>query len=143
MQDVTCTVNTQHDCYRHKCQTTGARYVYQERIQTEKTTPVVEHLTDPNDLILNTAQMRDAIHVQNFRIASTPLDEERIIQESVARTINQRKSATDGASATGRGRGRGVRGRGQGRGSNLGVAQDAQEGSSGHRSAQVPQGHGT
>ena len=103
----------------------------------------MEHLTDPNDLILNTAQMRDAIHVQNFRIPSTPLDEERIIQESVTRAINQRKSATDGASGTGRGRGRGrgARGRGQGRGSNLGVA--AQEGSSGHRSAQVPQGHGT
>jgi hypothetical protein len=96
LQDIACTVNTQHDCCHAKCQTNGVRYVYQERIQTEIRVPVVEHRVDPDDLILNTAQMRDAVHVQKFRIPSTPLDEERVIQESVASAINQRKSATDG-----------------------------------------------
>lgn len=140
MQDVACTVNTQHDCWRYKCQTTGVRYVYQERMRTEKTTSVVEHLTEPNDLILNTAQMHDAPYVQKFRIASTPLDEERVIHESVARAINQRKSVTDRTSGNGRGRGRGGRGRGLGHGSDLVV--DRLEGSSGHGRARG-RGRGT
>lgn len=104
-------------------------------MRTEITSPVVEHLTDPNDLILNIAQMRDASHVQKFRIPSTPLEEERIIQESVARAINQRKSAEIRTAGAGGGRGRGGRGRGgrgQVRGSSNPLSADmvAGEGSS-------------
>jgi len=130
LQDIPCTVNTQHDCSRNKCQTSGIRYVYQECMQTAMTTPVVEHLTNPDDLILNTAQMRDATHLQKFRIPSTALDEEMVIQESVAHAINQRKSAADGTSRPGKGRGRAGRGRGVVHGSNLAI--DRMEGSSRH-----------
>ena len=72
-----------------------------------------------NDLILNTAQMRDAVHLQRFRIPSTPLNEEIVIQESVAQAIDQWKVAGERASGSrgGRGRGRGGQGgRGQGHG---------------------------
>lgn len=103
------------------------RYVYQERIRTDKTTRVVEHLSNPNDLILNTAQMRDATHVQKFRIPSIPLDEDRVIQKSVSRAINQRKSVNDATSQ--RVQGQGGRGRGLAQGSSSAV--DRQEGSSG------------
>lgn len=112
-------MNTQHDCHRNGCQTSGICYVYQERIRTDITTPVVEHLINPNDLILNTAQMRDAVHLQKFRIPSTPLNKEIVIQESVARAIDQRKMAGERASGScgGRGQGRGGQGgRGQGHG---------------------------
>ena len=93
-------MNTQHDCHRNGCQTSGIRYVYQERIRTDITTPVVEHLINPNDLILNTAQMRDAVHLQRFRIPSTPLNEEIVIQESVAQAIDQWKVAGERASGS-------------------------------------------
>lgn len=93
-------------------------------MQTGMTTPVVEHLTNPNDLILNTAQMRDAIHLQKFQIHSTALDEDTVIQESIARAINKRKTAEAGSYGTRRGRGRGGRGHGVLHGSNI-------EGSSG------------
>ena len=77
-------------------------------MHTDITMPMVEHLTNPNDLILNTAQMCDATHLQKFQISSMPLDEETVIQESVARAINQRKSTTvDGSSGTGQGQGHG------------------------------------
>lgn len=45
------------------------------------------------DLILNTAQMRDAVHVQRFRIPFQALDEVSIIQESVAREVAAQKQA--------------------------------------------------
>ncbi|KAJ3509457.1 hypothetical protein NLJ89_g5213 [Agrocybe chaxingu] len=34
--DIVCTLNTQHECERHNCQTSGLRYVYQERVQTRQ-----------------------------------------------------------------------------------------------------------
>lgn len=62
----------------------NARHVYQERERTEQTRPEVAHHT-LNDLVLNTAQMRDAIHVQKFRLRSSFPDEGQIITTSTAR----------------------------------------------------------
>ena len=79
----------------------------------------MEHLINPNDLILNTAQMQDAVYLQKFHIPSTPLNEEIVIQESVVRAIDQWKVAGERASGScgGRGRGQGGQGgRGQGHG---------------------------
>ena len=70
--------------------------------------------------------MRDATIIQKFRIPSIPLNEERVIQESVARAINQRKSVNEATSH--RVQGRGGRGHGLGQGSNSAV--DRPEGSS-------------
>jgi hypothetical protein len=79
----------------------------------------VEHLRNPNDLVLNTAQMRDAIYVQEYRINSQPLDAESVIQEGAARVIDARKTAdlmsnettTNNRGRQGRGRARGASGR--------------------------------
>jgi hypothetical protein len=78
----------------------------------------VEHLRNPNDLVMNTAQMRDAIYVQRYRINSQPLDVESVIQEGAARIIDARKTAdlmsnepTNSRGRQGRGRGRGASGR--------------------------------
>jgi hypothetical protein len=68
-------------------------------------------------LVLNTAQMRDAVHVQHYRINSQPLDANSVIQEGAARVVDARKTAdsmsNDTATRGGRGRGRG-RGRARG-----------------------------
>jgi hypothetical protein len=43
--------------------------------------------------MLNTAQMRDAIHVQRYRLRSPILDEEGIIMASAAREVASQKAA--------------------------------------------------
>ncbi|KAF8180356.1 hypothetical protein BJ912DRAFT_1023704 [Pholiota molesta] len=105
ISNILCTVNTPHNCDRNHCTANGFQYIYQERVQTSHRRPIVLHEAHPNDLILNTAQMRDAVHVQNFRIPSPPItaaEEERMIHDAVAATINARKAPTS--------RGRGARG---------------------------------
>ncbi|KAF4609714.1 hypothetical protein D9613_011993 [Agrocybe pediades] len=104
--DILCTVNTQHNCLEYDCRPTGFRHVYQERVQTG-TRASIQHSGNLGDKILNTAQMRDAIYVQQFRIPSTPLDEDTIVVESVARTIDQRRTADKGSTTSTRLPGRG------------------------------------
>lgn len=77
--------------------------------------------------------MRDGAHLHNFRVQSQPLDSARVVEESVAKFVDERKatqsgSGPSGSSGRGRGRGRararargvsgpeGSRGRGQGHG---------------------------
>jgi hypothetical protein len=67
--------------------------VYQERERTDQTQPMVSHSKHPEDLMLNTAQMRDAIHVQAYRVRSPDLDEEGIIMASAAREVAAQKVA--------------------------------------------------
>lgn len=45
------------------------------------------------DLILNTAQMQDAIHLQQFQVPFQTLNEDSIVQESVAREVVAQKQA--------------------------------------------------
>lgn len=132
-----CTVNTAHNCPRNNCSSNGFQYIYQERVQTAHQRSVVLHSAQPDDRVLNTAQMRDAEFLQRFRLPSatlTPADEEQLLHDSVTVTINARKAAgaaaTGGGVPRGRGRGRGgspaegsalgPRGRGRGRGIGIG-----------------------
>ncbi|KAF9559655.1 hypothetical protein CPC08DRAFT_595059, partial [Agrocybe pediades] len=87
LTDLLCTVNTQHNCFKYDCRPTGFRHVYQERVQTSNTVPTIIHTGDKDDIILNTAQMRDAVYLQHFRIPTIPLNETTVIEESIARTI--------------------------------------------------------
>jgi hypothetical protein len=86
-------VNVQHNCAQYQCATTHVRHVYQEREQTDQTQPLVSHSKHPKDLMLNTAQMRDAIHVQRYRLRSPDLDEADIIMASAAREVAAQKAA--------------------------------------------------
>lgn len=63
----------------------------QERELTQHTRPVVSH-SAPGDVVLNTAQMRDAIHLQKFRIASPELDGDMVLTESAVREFNISKT---------------------------------------------------
>lgn len=42
--------------------------------------------------MLNTAQMRDAIYIQHFRIRPQPLDRQRALEEGAAREVNSQKA---------------------------------------------------
>ena len=133
-KDVICTVNTQHECEKYGCQPTGSRLVRQERVNTSMVVPVVEHSNHSECKVLNSAQMRDALHTSRFRIPSHPLNFETTVLKSAAKEIDKQKNleSSTGRITTGRGRGRGRRGvsstsgsqqsmgLGQGRGRGLG-----------------------
>lgn len=88
-------MNIQHNCADNKCNTLGSRPVYQERQLTEQTRPAVSHIRTTDDLVLNTAQMRDAIHLQHFRVSSDTLDVDHIIHQSAIKELASLKvSAT-------------------------------------------------
>ncbi|KAJ7751599.1 hypothetical protein B0H16DRAFT_1839904 [Mycena metata] len=87
-----CTVNVQHNCIDNNCGPTGSQPVYQERVKTTQTRAHIAHLRNVDDIVLNTAQMRDAIHVQRFRVAAEPLDFETVALESAAKELKARKA---------------------------------------------------
>jgi predicted ABC-class ATPase len=87
-KDLLCTVNVQHNCAEQHCKATGHRDIYQERQLTTHTQPTVAHNRVPNDLVLNTAQMQDAIHVQGFRITSESLDLDDIVHQSAVNELS-------------------------------------------------------
>jgi hypothetical protein len=90
-QDLLCTVNVQHNCLENNCAPTGSVPVFQERTKTTRTIARVVHVRNVDDVVLNTAQMRDAIHVQPFRLDSTPMDREVVINQSAAKEVAARK----------------------------------------------------
>lgn len=71
--------------------------MYQERTCTEQMEVFIEHITNPDDIVLNTAQMRDAIHVQKFRVASEILDLDDIVMQSAVKELASRKEDVSAA----------------------------------------------
>lgn len=78
----------------------STRAVYQERQRTTLTVNEVLHCGRTDDLVLNTAQMRDAWHVQKFRIQSEVLDEDNIIEGSAGKEVAVQKQAQRGVTVT-------------------------------------------
>ncbi|KAI6029000.1 hypothetical protein EDC04DRAFT_2572701, partial [Pisolithus marmoratus] len=62
-----CGVNVQHNCARNGCTGMSAIPVYEECERTTKTQQWIGH-QNPSDFILNTAQMHDAMQVQQFHV---------------------------------------------------------------------------
>lgn len=82
-------VNMQHDCIKNHCTMSGTKEVFEEQENSRQTVPIVAHKNLSN-LVLNTAQMRHAKHVQMLRIPITEINEamrEREIQRAVEREI--------------------------------------------------------
>ncbi|KAF8180489.1 hypothetical protein K438DRAFT_1908238 [Mycena galopus ATCC 62051] len=88
-----CTVNVQHNCMDNNCGPTASQPVYQERQRTNQTRAQIAHLNNPTDFVLNTAQMRDAKHLQRFRINTPILDEEIVIHQSAVNELEANKQA--------------------------------------------------
>jgi hypothetical protein len=68
------------------------------------------HSNNPDLMMLNTAQMRDALHLQKFRIPSDGLQSDDILKTSAEVEISSRKALPTKV------RGKGTRGRGANRG---------------------------
>ncbi|KAJ3832688.1 hypothetical protein F5878DRAFT_495781, partial [Lentinula raphanica] len=77
-----CTVNVQHNCYQNNCQVEQVRAVLQERERTGEVRGAIVHRGDIHDVVLNTAQMRDAKFVQRFRLPGKILSFEQELTAS-------------------------------------------------------------
>ncbi|TEB24420.1 hypothetical protein FA13DRAFT_1607880, partial [Coprinellus micaceus] len=77
-QHVLCAVNVQHACSEMNpvCTPSGQAAVTQERKTTAHTRAIIQHTKPEDRLILNTAQMRDAVNLQGFRIPTSAIDED-------------------------------------------------------------------
>ncbi|KAJ3829433.1 hypothetical protein F5880DRAFT_396644 [Lentinula raphanica] len=80
-----CTVNVQHNCNQNNCQVEQVRAVLQERERTGEVRGAIVHRGDMHDVVLNTAQMRDAEFVQRFRLPGKVLSLEQELTGSAAR----------------------------------------------------------
>ncbi|KAK7043938.1 hypothetical protein VNI00_008104 [Paramarasmius palmivorus] len=88
-----CTANVQHDCIRNKCKVLNTRVVRIEREDSELRKGEVHHAGKLDDMVLNTAQMRDAKYMQQFRVPPILLEVERTLEESAKREVEGRKKA--------------------------------------------------
>ncbi|KAH6876645.1 hypothetical protein BKA70DRAFT_1128177 [Coprinopsis sp. MPI-PUGE-AT-0042] len=91
--DILCSVNVQHNCAARNCASTGTRTVRQERKDTTATSAYVEHLREPNDLILNVAKMRDHQHLKAFYRPSSTLPFDETVLRSAQKEVDARKAA--------------------------------------------------
>ncbi|KAF7971893.1 hypothetical protein HWV62_19513 [Athelia sp. TMB] len=66
-EDILCTISTIHNCAAHHCQITRTRPLIQERQTTLQHENEITHTIEPNDIVLNLAQMRSAEWTQVFQ----------------------------------------------------------------------------
>lgn len=92
-QNILCTANLQHCCEPNKCSISATTPIYEERQRTEKTKPAVQHIGNADDLVLNTARMRDARFMRRLRSPLESLTMDSAILEGTAREINLRCAA--------------------------------------------------
>ncbi|KAH7911093.1 hypothetical protein BJ138DRAFT_1151546 [Hygrophoropsis aurantiaca] len=76
---VLCAVNVQHNCAAHNCDLSASRPVFLERERQAEEGRAVRHY-EIDDIVLNTAKMRDAKYISMFRKSPPPLDTEQIVQ---------------------------------------------------------------
>ncbi|KAG1806360.1 uncharacterized protein HD556DRAFT_1428515 [Suillus plorans] len=102
VEQILCAANLQHQCRVHKCTSLASdvEFVYEEQAKTSKAKAVIHHIGDPDDLVLNTARMQDAKHMQGLRVPIQPQDMNLAILEGAAREIWTRNDTTGGASTT-------------------------------------------
>ncbi|KAG2750188.1 hypothetical protein P692DRAFT_20874686 [Suillus brevipes Sb2] len=119
VEQILCAANLQHRCQAHSCKglASDVEFIYEERLKTSKAKDVIHHIGDPDDLVLNTARMRDAKHMQGLRVPIQPPDMNLAILEGAAKEIRTRNTTSGASSVTSiiaaahGPRGRGARGR--------------------------------
>lgn len=75
LQDIICAVNLQHNCLDAKCTDLSTKHLWQERIQTDRTTSIVEHQPSP-EYLLNTFSIHNYQHIHSVLpefLRETPL----------------------------------------------------------------------
>lgn len=86
-QDVLCTVNVQHDCISNQCHAEKVVPLLQEGEVTSELRERIVHRRNPDQMVLNTAQMQSAKHIQPFRVPSIPMDATEVILASIQKEI--------------------------------------------------------
>ncbi|KAH7917686.1 hypothetical protein BV22DRAFT_1025949, partial [Leucogyrophana mollusca] len=76
-----CGVNVQHNCAANRCNLSASRPAFQERERQVEAAVAVRHF-HTDDLVLNTAKMRDAKFIQTFSAAVPTMDLDIIIPEA-------------------------------------------------------------
>ncbi|KAG2339510.1 hypothetical protein BDR05DRAFT_1003322 [Suillus weaverae] len=64
LQDIICAVNLQHNCLNTKCTHLSMKHLWQECIQTDRTTSIVEHQPSP-EYLLNTFSIHNYQHIHS------------------------------------------------------------------------------
>jgi hypothetical protein len=87
LQDIWCPVHTIHNCAESGCQPLQTRAVHQERISTGKMDFEIGHVADPDNIVLNLAQMGHAQLVRPLlsKVRYPGLTREVLIERAVAR----------------------------------------------------------
>ncbi|TFK83998.1 hypothetical protein K466DRAFT_497393, partial [Polyporus arcularius HHB13444] len=99
IQDIQCTVNVQHNCAARQCTIVNVEQVgREEQEKTKRLVKAVRH-TAPDDLILNTAQMRNSAKLMPFCCTVRQLDRDHIVhlsamQEFEAARCRRARAAT-------------------------------------------------
>ncbi len=86
-QDVLYTVNVQHDCISNQCHTENVVPLLQEGEVTLELCERIIHRRNPDQMVLNMAQMWSTKHIQPFRVPSIPMDATEVILGSVQKEI--------------------------------------------------------
>ncbi|KAG2126565.1 uncharacterized protein EDB93DRAFT_1257476 [Suillus bovinus] len=76
VEQILCAANLQHQWQAHGCTglASDIEFVYEEWTKTSKAKVAIHHIGDPDDLVLNTAHMRDAKHMQGLWVPIQPPD---------------------------------------------------------------------
>ncbi|KAL1722272.1 hypothetical protein EV715DRAFT_193061, partial [Schizophyllum commune] len=80
-----CTANVQHNCAANQCDLSATKLVYLEREFLEYASATRHYNED--DIILNTAKMRDGRWIQLFAHVPMPLDRATVVREAVAKEL--------------------------------------------------------
>ncbi|KAI0737866.1 hypothetical protein BC629DRAFT_1687266 [Irpex lacteus] len=88
IQTLVCSVNVQHNCANNGCDLSDTRTVYLEREQQAERAAAVHHL-NPDDLVLNTAKMRDARFVQTFAISPPDVNLDSVLVAACRAEFNR------------------------------------------------------
>lgn len=119
-KDILGVVNMQHNCVGNKCDNSGTKAVFEEREDTGRTVATVKH-KNQHDVMLNTAQMRNAKYVQVMRIHPGSVRDE--VRDRDVRYAVEREIATQTAKAKG----------GEAKGKSKATKSGAQAGSTGRQ----------
>ncbi|KAG2121101.1 hypothetical protein DEU56DRAFT_708530, partial [Suillus clintonianus] len=96
-QDINCIVNLQHDCVKAQCMNVRQCRVLQERTETARTKPVVQHEPSPFYL-LNTYSIHNYAQIQSVipqSLCETPLRVTNVadVRLAAAHQIREKKAA--------------------------------------------------
>ncbi|KAF9521533.1 hypothetical protein CPB83DRAFT_865442 [Crepidotus variabilis] len=87
-RDILCAVNVQHNCAANMCDMLGTRVQYLEREALQDLQPAIRHKVS-DDLVLNTAKIRDARFIQLFTSPLARLDRVQIVKAAVGMELSK------------------------------------------------------